>query len=412
MVALDEELKARGIESIPGIYSGGAEGARAVLATIAGSTITVTGVSFSITIVALTLASTQFGPRLLAHFLRDRGNQFVLGFLLATFMYCLLVLRRVNGLENSEFVPHASVSLGIAFGIMSLGLLIYFINHSAQTIRAEHVIALVGEELDAGIDRAYPSGDEAADVAQERVTPPAGEFASVPGTQAGYIQAIDQDGLVRLAAKHDLVIRINYKAGRFVMCGSGLAQVWPRAKAENLAESVQAAFIIGPSKTSEQDVEFSVHQLVEVALRALSPGINDPFTAINCIDRLGASLSKLVRRAEPPTCRYDEDGKLRIISVFDTFSDLTDAAFNQIRQSAVQNAAVIIRMLEVIGEIMPHARRQSQRTALLRHVAMIERSAERGLPEDEDRKAVSARVQQVHRAVVEFSESADRGAPA
>jgi uncharacterized membrane protein len=411
MVGLDDDLKARGILKIPGVYGGGPEGARAVLATIAGSMITVTGVTFSITIVAMTLASTQFGPRLLAHFLRDRGNQFVLGAFLATFMYCLMVLRRVNGLEDSEFVPHLSVSLGIVFGVASLFVLIYFIHHSAQAIRAEYVIALVGHDLDCGIEKLYPRADGAPDDEEDEPAEPDGQPASIPSVRTGYIQAIDREGLLSLAAERDLVIRINYKAGRYVMHGCPLVGVWPARGADEFASSIQDAFIIGPQHTSEQDVEFCVHQLVEVALRALSPGINDPFTTINCVDRIGASLLLLAGRATPSHQHRDAKGKLRVICPFDTFSDITDAALNPIRQSAERNAAVLIRLLEVIAEITPHTRCAAQRLVLQRHVAMIARSAERGLPEEEDLNDVRERIERIDHSMAETSGKLGPGAP-
>ncbi len=155
-VHLDQVVKAEWVRAVGWIWAGSPEGARQVLSTIAGSMITVAGVAFSITIVALTLASTQFGPRLLRNFVRDLGNQVVLGTFVSTFVYCLLVLRTVRGGDVAEFVPYLSVTLGVAFALASLGVLIYFIHHVSGAIQAEHLIASVADELEDAIERMFP----------------------------------------------------------------------------------------------------------------------------------------------------------------------------------------------------------------------------------------------------------------
>ncbi len=395
MVRLDETLKIKG-GSLPWIYQGGPEGARAVLAAIAGSMITVTGVTFSITIVALTLASTQFGPRLLQHFMRDRGNQFVLGVFLATFLYSLLVLRRVNGVEDQRFVPHLSVTLGIILAILCLGFLIYFIHHAARNIHAEQVISLVERDLNHAIDQFYPRmlGDRAegepAEAAEEK-TADADAGEEIFSKRTGYVQAINGDGLLRLAKEHDAVVRLKVRPGDYLMAGSRVAIVSAPKLDETFAEKLNGAFILGNHRTGEQDVEFAVHQLVEVALRALSPGINDPFTAIQCMDPLGAALARLAGRAMPSPFRRDDDGTVRIIAHYDNFAGVTRAAFDQVRQSGRTNAAITIRLLEIIEEVAKHLRRDSDRSELLRQATMIERGSREGLPEEEDRKDVQER---------------------
>lgn len=406
-VTLDETIQAQGLRPLPGIYRGGPDGARAVLSTIAGSMVGLTGITFSITIVALTLASTQFGPRLLKNFLRDRGNQIVLGTFIATFLYCLMVLRRVHGSQTEMFVPHVAVTVGILLVMASVGVLIFFIHHVSQSIQAAHVIALVGRDLDEAVERFYPEmvGDAFDD---SMPAPPAGQappdFAqtarSIKAAGSGYIQAIDSHGLMRLATEQDILLQINYLPGRYVIAGTDLASVWPPERADDaLAAKINAVFIIGIERTGEQDPEYAVHQLVEVAVRALSPGINDPFTAINCIDRLGTFLAKLAERSVPSAYRYDEQGKLRVITEFNAFSDLTKAAFDQIRQAGRGNAAVTIRLLEVIAGIAKHIRRKRDRLPLLRQATMIERGSHTGLPEEEDRKDVQARFAEIMKLV-------------
>jgi uncharacterized membrane protein len=395
MVRLDETLKIQG-SSLPWIYQGGPEGARAVLAAIAGSMITVTGVTFSITIVALTLASTQFGPRLLQHFMRDRGNQFVLGIFLATFLYSLLVLRRVNGVDDQRFVPHLSVSLGIVLAILCLGFLIYFIHHAARNIHADQVISLVARDLDCTIDRFYPKtlGKDAEDErtgATEKQSERVAVGEEIVSDRTGYVQAIDGDGLILLAKENNGVVHLKVRPGDYLMTGSRLALVSAPKLDEKFAGKLNATLILGNQRTGEQDVEFAVHQLVEVALRALSPGINDPFTAIQCVDRLGAALARLAGRAMPSPVRRDDTGAARVIAHYDSFAGVTRAAFDQIRQSGRTNASVTIRLLEVIAETGRHTQRDSDRSELLRQATMIERGSREGLPEEEDRKDVRER---------------------
>ncbi len=407
LVRLDEAMQAQDIARIPWIYRGGPEGARAVLSTIAGSMIGLTGITFSITIVALTLASTQFGPRLLKNFMRDRGNQFVLGTFIATFMYSLMVLRRVHGARESVFVPHLSVTMGVVLAMLSVGVLIYFIHHVAESIQAPHVIALVGGDLDEAIERIYPEliGDsfrEDDPQPRPRDLPPRfrAEAFAIEASRGGYVQAIDGDGLIRLASEHDLILELLHRPGHHVIAGSTLALAWPGAKTDSeVAKAIQGMFIIGIERTGEQDAEFAALQLVEVAVRALSPGVNDPFTAINCVDRLSASLAKLARRKSPSGYRYDDEKQLRVLAKFDAFGDMARAFLDQIRQNGRGNAAVTVRLLEVIAEVASHVRRPEDRATLLRQAAMIERGSHQGLPEEEDRKDVQARYQEVLHAL-------------
>ncbi len=406
MIGVDERVKQDGIKLPAGIYQGGPEGARAVLSAVAGSMISVTGITFSITIVALTLASSQFGPRLLRSFMRDTGNQVVLGVFLATFVYCLMVLRRVEGMEEHVFVPHLSVTVGIGLALGSLGVLIYFIDHVAQSIQAENVVAAVGRDLDAAIERFYPQMigadfNEARTPHQQQLPARFQEEAvTLRAGATGYVQAIEGEGLMRLATEHDLIVSVDHKPGDYVIAGGPLIQAWPAARAdEKLAGKFNSVFLLGNQRTGDQDIEFAAQQLVEVAIRALSSGINDTFTAINCIDRLGASLAKLAERAVPPGYRYDAENHLRVVTDVDGFRDILNTAFDQIRQNGRTNAAVTIRLLEMIREIALHARRQSHRAALLRQAQMIERGSRDGLPEEEDRNDARSRYQRVLKAL-------------
>jgi uncharacterized membrane protein len=397
-VLLDRAIREQGAQSLEWLYSGGPAEANALLSTIAASMINVAGVTFSITIVTLSLASSQFGSRLLRSFMRDTGNQVVLGTFIATFLYALIVLQTISEVEGRVFVPRISVIIGMLLAVAGLAVLIYFIHHVSASIQAENVIAAVGRDLDAAIDRLFPEqtaiapqapgaeGDESFTGGSEHPGHP------VPATQTGYLQAIDRDGLMNVATERDLLVRVTYRPGDFIVEQSDLVVIWPPQKVdEALVKRVNDAFILGARRLRLQDVEFAINQLVEIAVRALSPGINDPFTAINCIDRLGASLAHLAERGIPAARHYGRDGHLRLITDVVTFPGIVDAAFNQIRQHASSSVAVTIRLLEAIAIVAAHTRTQEQRAALRHQAEMIWRSSNEALPEDRDREDVKER---------------------
>lgn len=264
LVALDERVKNESLRGLWWIFSGGAEGARSLLSTVAGSVITVAGTTFSITIAVLSLTSSQFGPRLLRGFLRDTGNQIVLGTFLATFLYCLLVLRTVRSVEEVAFVPHIAVTGGVALAIASVCVLVYFIQHVSRSIQAGQIIANVARELFEAIDRLFPQnvGEAARENAALSSLPDGWQDTARPvrAVRGGYVQAVDGDALIQLAKKRDLLLRLRHRPGRFVTEGSTLALAWPpeRATGDDLEASVNDAFSLGEQRTDAQDAEFVV----------------------------------------------------------------------------------------------------------------------------------------------------------
>lgn len=401
-VQLDLALKNTQVEGW-WVYRGGAEGARAVLSVVAGSMISVAGTVFSITIVALTLASSQFGPRLLRNFMRDTVNQFVLGVFTSTFLFCLLVLRTVRGIDDDQFVPHLSITLGVVLAVASLAVLIYFIHHTSVSIQVTHLISEVSRELRETITRLYPERDDGRDLASldARATEPSfaeDATAAIAARSHGYLLAIDVERLRRIATDNDAIILLGLRPGQFALEGSPLARLSPRERvSEDIERSINQAFVWGTDRIPNQDVECAVSQLVEIALRALSPGINDPFTAINCIDWLGDSIGFLSGRSEPSKYLNDEKGQVRVVTRPVAFGGVVDAAFNQIRQAARSNAAVTIRLLEVIGLLLQRGLSNDRRQVLLDHAEMIWRGAQDALPEESDRRDVDERYQVVKR---------------
>lgn len=363
------------------VYTGSADGARQLLATVAGSMITVAGVVFSITVVGLSLASSQFGPRLLRTFMRDRANQAVLGTFISTYVYCLLVLRAVRGGdEGDQFVPQLSITIGVALAIISVAVLIYFIHHTAVSLQAPVVIANVYGDLHSTIRHLFP--DQHVEVDAESGTSSSDAFdeacsREIAADRSGYIESVDEDHLLKAASEHDLQVRVRLRPGHFVARRETLALVspWSEKSGEDLETAIREAIVIGPWQTPLQDVEFVINQLVEVAVRALSPGINDPFTAVTCVDYLGAAICELASRHMPKGTRSDDDGTPRLFLNAITFSDLLETAFRQIRHAARTSPSVLIRMLENLARVVPFVHSSIDRTAALRQATLIHESA-------------------------------------
>lgn len=400
MLALDDFLEDKMLTRIPLIYGGSPEAAQTILSTIASSTINVVAVTFSITIVALSLASTQFGPRLLNNFMRDEGNQYVLGFFVATFIYCLLIIRAIR--LDEAFVPQMAVTLGILLSILAFFVLIYFIHHIASSMKAETLVHIVDKELVKTIEQLCPEAMNSSVEEPEPVPDLPEDFeensAPAPALEHGYLQALEIGGLVQLAKKKDLVFALAYKPGEYVVQSTPLLRAWPRTSLNReLVKSVNDQFVIGSLRTPFQDLEYAMHQLVEVALRALSPGINDTFTALGCLDRLGSAISLLARRRMPPIAHRDGNGRLRVVMHPNTFAGAMDAAFDAIRQNSAHNAAVTIRMLEMLQAVAMFTRTRLRKESVLRHADMVLRSAERNLPEENDRADVRRRYDELRR---------------
>ena len=407
MLTLDRQGNYGVLKNWGWIYTGSTDGARAMLAAIGGSTITVAGTVFSITIVALQLAASNFGPRLLRNFMKDISNQVVLGTFIGTFIYCLLVLRTVrgDGDDYNSFIPQLSVTVALALAIISISLLIYFIHHASTIIQASHVISEVSADLDRATDRLFPekigrglsqSGRQVAEI-------PANfdeDAYPIKATKSGYLQIIDDEKVMQIASEQELIVRLEFRPGKFIVQGSELMMVYPGKRVnQKLTKKFQDVFILGTERTEQQDIEFPIHQLVEVALRAISPAVNDPFTAIRCIDRLSAGLSRLAGRDFPSPYRYDRLGKLRIITQPVTFVGLTDAAFNQIRQYSNSDVAVTIRLLEAIATIARYTQNPKDRDALRRHAEMIQRDSNDAVSEEWDKKDIEEQYQAALKAL-------------
>ncbi len=341
------------------LFTFGPEGARATLSVIASSMITVASLIFSITMLSLQLASSQFGPRTLGNFMRDRSNQIVLGTFIATFLYCLFVLRSVRGTEGasfSSFVPHLAVAFGVLMAAASVAVLLYFIHHIATSIRVETLLEKLAVEGCAAVDHVFPErlGHGQADDAAGQPLPDDFDTDSrlIAADSDGYVQSIGGDVLMRIAAKNDLVLRIAARPGAFVTQGACVIAAYPKVRvSDKIDEDLRGAVVIGRDRTPYQDLEFAIRRIVELAQRSLSPGINDPTTALYCIDRLGQVLGRLAERDIPSPMRLDQSGKLRVLTEVFDLGEVTCRAFAAIARYGMTDADVVTRLAETLATL-------------------------------------------------------------
>jgi uncharacterized membrane protein len=380
------------------VYAGAVGGARDVLGTVAGATIGVAGTTFSITVATLTLASSQMGPRLLRNFTRDPGNQYALGALLATFAYSLVVLRSVQDADAGAFVPELAVSVALLFGFACVGVLIWFIHHVAVSISVDRVVAQVAEDLMAELHLLpLAAADEEAPAIPRCAESGAGAPLRTPGA-GGYLRVLDDAALADWAAERDAVVQLRVRPGDFAFPAACLGEVWPASEGAAAQLALDSALAFGDTRTAEQDPEAVVRQLVEIALRALSPGINDPFTAVAVLDRLGAALCTLAARSLPDG-RTVRDGTLRVTRPAIDHGGLMDTMFHPIRQAGAAQPVVVIRLLEVLGEVAAVERNPSRLDGVRRHAALARTAALAQDPDPSVRAAVEAR----HAQVLQFA---------
>jgi uncharacterized membrane protein len=335
--------------------------AQVVLATMAGSMITVVSVVYTILVVALTLASIQFSPRILSSFLRHTSTQWTLqfsprilssflrhtstqwtlGLVVGTFAYCVLLLRSLR--LDPPFVPMASLTLAVALVLASLSALVWFIHHIANGIQANHLVDRLAAETEPVVDEVWTT------MPQPEAPSPTVAGTPIQSNSSGYVQLIDTNGLRRLASR-GLVVIVERGMGRFVRAGAILARIDPPAAATpDVAATVRAAFDLGPVRTFQEDIEWGFRQIVDIALKAISPAINDPSTAATCIDHLTRLLTRALGRFPPP--RVEQHGRGVLVLPHTTAVDLVDLAFEQLRQYSRNDMAVSLRLLRAFAEV-------------------------------------------------------------
>jgi uncharacterized membrane protein len=385
---------------------GSASAGRDVLIAIAAAIITTVGVVFSITILALTLASQQFGPRMMRNFVRDFGNQFTLGTFVASFVYSVLALGSISSYPHPDFVPRLCIAVAELLLLLDLAVLIYFINHIAGSIQLPAVIAGIAHDLDVAIDKEFPEQDDTRDQAavisardlRVRLQQPDELLDAlerrggvVLAAKSGYLQFVGYSQLTKIARLLDATIRLDYRPGHFIVAGQPIAKVFPQGAAKQVEDALAKSHVTGPHRTLMQDPVFAIDQIVEIAIRALSPAVNDTFTALTCLDWLSEGLCRLSQRELTHDIYRDEEGRIRLIGAGWSYERIISRALDKIRQAAVGMPAVAIRMLDTISVVANATTSQLQREVLVNQVQMIMRSADASVREINDLEDIKAR---------------------
>ncbi len=388
------------------LNQGGAADARDLLSATAGAIITTLGLILSITVLTLSIAATQFGQRMLRRYMRDRGTQVSIGIFAATFVFTLLTLLSVTSrMEEREYVPWLSVWVSVVLAISCIGVLIFFVHHVAETIQVHHVMSDIVSDLRRMVGEATRPAQPPSD---PDVPAPRPDYY-LKARATGYLRQVHYENLIEVAARDSALIQFLHRPGHFVLEGSPLAAVTcerPGAAfgktARLLADALHKAVHIGPNRTLRQDPEFAIDQLVEIALRAMSPGINDPFTMFCCVDWLADSLRILASAPPAPHVYADPQGVARVIVVTESFDELVRAAFHPLRGVADSSLGASLRLLGAITALAPHV--SAQQTSELHTQAELIREGFNDLGVSHDRAEVELAYQHAVRALSQRDE--------
>lgn len=351
----------------PRLFGASAEGSRAMLSAIATSMITVAGVVFSITVVVLSQTSSQYSPRVLRNFMRDRPTQAVLGVFVGVFAYCLVVLRTVRGEDDSGgFIPSLAVLGGMAYAFAGIAMLIYFIHHVSQSIQASAILQRIADDTRHAIDHLFPdqlAQEPDAAAAAGAAAPRA--WTPIHAKRSGYVVAVDTRSLLELA-REGRVVRLAPSVGDFVTEGTVLVELGGREPVTDAtARRLRGCVQLDRQRTTEQDAGFGLQQLVDVAVKALSPGINDPTTATMCIDRLAALMARLALRRMPGSHRV-ENGRLLVIAPAPDFGPMLALAFEPLLAHCRGDAQVLLRLVQAVDVVQQATSDPGRRESLLR----------------------------------------------
>lgn len=373
-------------ESWPRLFGAGAAGSRGMLSTIAGSMITVAGVTFSITIVSLSLASSQYSSRVLRNFMNDRTNQTVLGIFVGIFAYCLVVLRTIRGGDEGAFVPALSVLVAVGLAFVGIGFLILFIHHISSSIQASQIVARVATDTLEAVDHLFPEPHgELLDGPAEAAAVSRPFLGTIPGRHTGYVQGVDVGALMALARARRTTVRMECRIGEFVIEDTPLASVLDARDADpDAVRQINAAVTVDRQRTVDQDAAYGIRQLVDVALKGLSPGINDTTTAIMCVDYLTTILARLAGR-RLDTLSRGEAGRAQVIVPGPTYADFVGEAFDQIRQHANGNVAVMRRLIHALETLSRITRGNGHHQVLSMQVVAVRDAIQRTVPSPRER---------------------------
>ncbi|KTD64343.1 DUF2254 domain-containing protein [Legionella spiritensis] len=397
-LSIDQVLHAR-FEETTWLHSYNPEGARAILSTIATVMITVASVTFSMTIVAISFTAGQIGPRLTSNFMRDRSNQFTLGVFIANFLFCLLILRSVSNaspdLSGSEyvaaFVPQLSLLVAIILAVFSIIVLIYFFHHIPESINMSNVIANVGESLSRQIDTVFPRG-VGREIPEKSIHIPEAcqrHHEQVCSVGHGYIRIIDGSSLIDTAQKYQLVIQLEVMPGDYVAEKSPMLTLYAAGEiTDEIRSACRGAFALGHQRNQDQDIYFLISELVEIIARALSPGVNDPFTAMTCMDWLQHALQKISLTSHASRYRYDNEDHLRLITHPVVFDEFCEQVFCRILPYVCKDRNAALHMMDMIYQISRNIDNSEHKITLASHAESLKGSADECLLLREDRHAL------------------------
>ena len=404
MVELSAAVDAETLARWPRLFGAGADGSRSMLSGIATSMITVAGVTFSITMVAVTQASAQYTPRILRNFMRDRANQVVLGSFVGIFAYCIVVLRTIRGGEGTAFVPSLAVLGGVLLAIAGIAVLIFFVHHIATTLEASEIISGIAQDTLRAVDRLFPEDLVEAPIAARPAalfgTVPRDAWRPVPSPSTGYVQRTDISRLVHVARECGMLVRLERTTGDFVAAGRPLAWFAPHPSgpaaprddgrgADTVAGALAGQYVVSTYRILDHDPGFGIRQLVDIALRALSPGVNDSTTAVTCVDYLGAILQRVANR-HIEVAHRDKEQVTRIMAQAPTFEELLEMTCDEIRQNARGNVSVLARQLAMLATVAQVTRSSIRRRDLGAQITLLHEAAARTVPSEHDRARLDA----------------------
>lgn len=410
LLALDQAVPRQTLQGL-WLHRGNGDDARNLLSTLLTGIITISSIVFSITIVTLSLAANQFGSRLIRTYITDSRTKLALGLFAMTIVYCLLGLCLLEQDMSPAEVPHLMVTAGALLGLLCVLTLLLFLHLVARSMVADEVVRRASAELEENIDGLAALGGTAVEEPAQDLLPEDFEQRSVLLTsdEEGYVEAVDYESLAALAAKCGVVVRLDFRAGVFMHRHGWLGAVYPRSVLTGeVAKSLRRCVLIGGRRTPTQDVEFSLRHLVDIALRALSPGINDPNTALVVIDHLGGALSRLMGKTLGGAVYRDEAGFVRVVGHPNSYAGVLNAALHQIRQAAGAHPAVIINVLAAIGRIAEHTKLAEQREALLQHAQMLARAGLRKAEEENDRADIEQAFESTQQKLAEIARDRSR----
>ncbi len=392
----------------PRLFGLGADGSRGMLTAIASSMLTVAALAFSLTLTALTQASGQYTPRILRNFMSDRINQFILGYFVSVFAYCLIVLRTIRGVEEIKFVPSLAVMGGLILAIGGILVLIYFIHHIASSLQVSQIIGNIVEETKEAIDTLFPKELGAPAKENEKIEARRLEsfkdWRKIPALKSGYIQYVDTAEMTNWARENNFIIKMERGIGQFIGKGAALASLtgeaanFERDVNDETHQSLNKFFSIDRHRTIEQDIGFGIRQIVDIALKALSPGINDTTTAVTCIDFLSVIIGDIAEKEFPEIVRV-KDGKLCVLVKSSDFREFIETAFDQIRISGKANQAIFERLLSALAFVAEKSNSQTRREIVREQVELIADFAEETLQTDYEKEKVQVKLQSARNAL-------------